>query len=88
VYTTYADANSLDLTIGGDRYGISMIDGACSLEINHLDYDFIRNVENEYLVLTVEKPIRLDGAEGDSRHVVLDRGSVLIFTLEKPKPSK
>ena len=80
-YTTYADANALDLTIGKDSYRFSVIDGSCEGEIAFLRYDFIRNEENEYLVLTVEKPIRLDGAEGNSRHVVLDPGSVLIFTL-------
>jgi hypothetical protein len=87
-YTTYADANSLDLTFGEDRYGISMIDGACFYDINHLHYDFVRNAENEYLVLTVENPIRLDGAEGNPRHAVLKPGSVLVFTFKKPKPAK
>jgi len=87
-YTTYADANALDLTIGKDSYRFSVIDGSCEGEIAFLRYDFIRNEENEYLVLTVEKPIRLDGAQGSTRYAVLKPGSALIFNLKRPKPSE
>lgn len=84
-YTTYADANALSLTIGESTYEFSVIDGGCDAEIAFLRYDFLRDEEREYLVLTVEKPIRLDGENDHTKQVVLNPGSVLVISLRKPE---
>lgn len=87
-YTTYAAANALRLEIGGEVYGRSSIDGGCDEGIDFLNFDFVQDEKNEYLVLAVTEPLRLDGVKDSAKVAVLSPGSVLVLKFEKPAPSE
>ena len=57
--------------------------GGCDEGIEFLNYDFLHDEKNEYLVLTVTEPLRLPAAKDDSKCAVLTPGSVLIFTIQR-----
>lgn len=85
VYNTYNGANALAVTIGGDTYEYSHIDGGCDEGMPSLKYEYLQDEKNEYLILVVEKPIRFNGGQDTPGHAMLKTGSVLVFSHERPK---
>jgi hypothetical protein len=58
-YETYAYANSIGIEFKGEYYDLSLIDGACDLVINGLEYSYESEKSTEYLIIRVTKEIEL-----------------------------
>ena len=58
-YQTYADAHSFGIEINETKYELSLIDGACDLVINGLEYLYETESNTEYLILRFSKKIEL-----------------------------
>ncbi|MCD8178700.1 MAG: hypothetical protein LUE98_15290 [Tannerellaceae bacterium] len=81
-YTTYAMANYLEITTGSQTFSLGGIDGACDSIINGLSYDYAAEKEAEYLILAVQKEIRLL-AEDRKSHLLLLPNSTLVFAVKR-----
>jgi hypothetical protein len=58
-YETYAYANSIGIEFKGEYYDLSLIDGACDLVINGLEYSYKSENSAEYLIIRITKEIEL-----------------------------
>ena len=58
-YETYASANSFGIELSGEYYDLSLIDGACDLVINGLEYSYESEKSTEYLIIRITKEIEL-----------------------------
>ena len=58
-YETYAYANSIGIEYNGEYYDLSLIDGACDLVINGLEYSYESEKSAEYLIIRITKEIDL-----------------------------
>lgn len=58
-YETYAYANSIGIELKGEYYDLSLIDGACDLVINGLEYSYESENSAEYLIIRITKEIEL-----------------------------
>ena len=58
-YETYAYANSIGIEFNGEYYNLSLIDGACDLVINGLEYSYESEKTTEYLIIRITKEIEL-----------------------------
>lgn len=58
-YTTYATANRLTIQYQGQEFAIGIIDGACDMAIDGLNWKYLNEKDTEYLILTVNKELYL-----------------------------
>ncbi|SHI95306.1 hypothetical protein [Algibacter luteus] len=58
-YETYAYSNSIGIEYNGEYYDLSLIDGACDLIINGLEYSYESEKSAEYLIIRITKEIKL-----------------------------
>ena len=58
-YETYAFANTFGIELNGDWFDLSLIDGACDLIINGLEYSYESEKSTEYLIIRITKKIEL-----------------------------
>ena len=58
-YETYAYANSIGIELNGEYYNFSLIDGACDLAINGLEYSYESEKNAEYLIIRITKEVEL-----------------------------
>jgi len=93
-YLTYSAANDIRLTIGSNMYILSLIDGACMLAIDGLDYEYIPDGDKELLILHFSDKVFLypaaqcNGPCGYSLKepypaIYISKGSTLIFYIKK-----
>ncbi|WP_143032167.1 hypothetical protein [Tenacibaculum sp. MAR_2009_124] len=80
-YQTYGSANSLSIRFRGGLYELSLIDGACDLIINGLEYSYKSEKSAEYLILRITKEIKLDKNHEESIKLLPD--STLIFAIQR-----
>ena len=58
-YETYAWANAISILINNEWYRLSLIDGACDMAINGIEFLYKAEMSAEYLVLRVSKELTL-----------------------------
>src|ERR1035437_777912 len=58
-YRTYAMANALYINFGGTKYQLSLIDGACDVVINGLEYEYKTSQGKELLILNFTDKVGL-----------------------------
>ena len=62
-YSTYANANKLQIKIGDDLYEVSTIDGACDSKIPGIEATYHVEKNKEYLVLRFSCKVILDNIQ-------------------------
>ncbi|MDO5981762.1 hypothetical protein [Flavivirga spongiicola] len=82
-YQTYGSANSFGIEFKGQFYELSLIDGACDLIINGLEYSYESEKNAEYLIIRITKEIRLKNPYRKSISVLPN--STLIFAIKRNK---
>jgi len=83
-YTTYATANAISITISGQEYGFSFIDGGCDLVFKNLEYEYKPTEKTEQLKLSFTKEIGLSLPKNCGNPVVfIQSGSNLVFDMVK-----
>jgi hypothetical protein len=85
IYKTYAAANALKIQFKGEWYELSLIDGACDMVINGLEYEYKTESSAEYLILRVVRPINLNNAYNskERKTICLMPNSVLIIVIKR-----
>ncbi|MFI1742972.1 hypothetical protein [Thalassobellus sediminis] len=86
-YQTYGSANSFGIEFKGEFYELSLIDGACDLIINGLEYSYESEKSTEYLILRVTKEIELKNSYKSQvrKSIKLMPNSTLIFAIKRKK---
>lgn len=83
-YSTYNLANALSITIGSNKYALSLFDGACWDVINGLEYEYVLNGERELLIIHFSDRVKLSDLKCDTPQVFyIQKGSTLIFNIKK-----
>lgn len=89
-YETYAMANELIITLSFGTFQAGLIDGACDLLIKGLSYYYKAEKDTEYLILRVEKPIKMtnffslpDNMRSKEQNIFLEPNSTLIFAIKR-----
>ncbi|MEO1383290.1 MAG: hypothetical protein AAFV78_08675 [Bacteroidota bacterium] len=82
-YANYASANALKIILGDKVYQLSLIDGACDMEINHLEYTYKAEKTAEYLILRASEPIYLRTYEQNPERITLLPASTLVFAMKR-----
>jgi hypothetical protein len=82
-YRTYAMANALYINLGGTKYQLSLIDGACDNVINGLEYEYKTTPGKELLILNFTDKVGLfvDRSYKDPE-LFIQKGSTLVFTID------
>jgi hypothetical protein len=85
IYTTYAYANSLFISIKGTPFKITLIDGACLGIINGLDYSYLADNDKEILFIFFSKDVGLwpDRKGKKDRELFILKGSMLCFSINR-----
>jgi hypothetical protein len=86
-YETYAYANSLGIELNGEWFDLSLIDGACDLVINGLEYSYESGKSAEYLIIRITKEIELmNSYKNKVRKVIkLLPNSTIVFAINWKK---
>lgn len=79
-YSVLNTANEITITLAGEEYSITTIDGACDIQISGLDFYFKKEEETEYLILTAKKELVLQNEERKKTIKVLPK-SVMIWAV-------
>lgn len=79
-YSVLNTANEITITLAGEEYSISTIDGACDVQINGLDFYFKKEAQTEYLILTAKKELLLKNEESKKTIKILPK-SVMIWAI-------
>ena len=83
-YRTYAMANALYINLGGTKYQLSLIDGACDNVINGLEYEYKTAPGKELLILNFTDKVGLfiDRSYKEPE-LFIQKGSILVFSMKK-----
>ena len=86
-YQTYGSANSFGIEFKGEFYELSLIDGACDLIINGLEYSYESEKNAEYLIIRVTKEIELKNSYKSKvrKSIKVLPNSTLIFAIKRNK---
>ena len=86
-YETYAYANSIGIEYNGEYYDLSLIDGACDLVINGLEYSYESEKSAEYLIIRITKEIDLMNHYDSKirKTIKLLPNSTLVITINRNK---
>ena len=86
-YQTYGSANSFGIEFKGEFYELSLIDGACDLIINGLEYSYESEKSAEYLIIRVTKEIELKNSYKSQvrKSIKVLPNSTLIFAIKRNK---
>ena len=86
-YETYATANSFGIQISGEYYELSLIDGACDLVINGLEYYYESEKSAEYLIIRITKDIELINSYKNKvrKSIKILPNSTLVFAINRNK---
>ena len=86
-YETYAYANSIGIEFNGEYYNLSLIDGACDLVINGLEYSYQSEKNAEYLIIRITKEIELMNRYDSKirKAINLLPNSTLVFAINRNK---
>ncbi|MAN28811.1 MULTISPECIES: hypothetical protein [Mesonia] len=86
-YQTYGSANSFGIDFKGEFYELSLIDGACDLIINGLEYSYEPEKSTEYLIIRINKEIELKNSYKSKtrKSIKLLPNSTLIFAIKRNK---
>ena len=86
-YQTYGSANSFGIEFKGEFYELSLIDGACDLIINGLEYSYESEKSAEYLIIRVTKEIELKNSYKSKvrKSIRVLPNSTLIFAIKRNK---
>ncbi len=86
-YETYAYANSIGIEFKGGYYDLSLIDGACDLVINGLEYSYESEKSAEYLIIRITKEIKLMNRYDSKirKAIKLLPNSTLVFAINRNK---
>ena len=86
-YQTYGLANSFGIEYKGEFYELSLIDGACDLIINGLEYSYESEKSTEYLIIQVTKEIELKNSYKSKvrKSIKVIPNSTLIFATKRNK---
>ena len=86
-YQTYGSANSFGIEFKGEFYELSLIDGACDLIINGLEYSYKSEKSAEYLIIQVTKEIELKNSYKSKvrKSIIVMPNSTLIFAIKRNK---
>ncbi|PNW26032.1 hypothetical protein [Formosa algae] len=86
-YETYASANSIGIEISGEYYDLSLIDGACDLVINGLEYSYESEKSAEYLIIRITKEIELMNRYDSKirKAIKILPNSTLVFAINRNK---
>jgi hypothetical protein len=86
-YQTYGSANSFGIEFKGEFYELSLIDGACDLIINGLEYSYESEKSTEYLIIQVTKEIELKNSYKSKvrKSIKVMPNSTLIFAIKRNK---
>lgn len=84
-YQTYGSANSFGIELKGEYYEFSLIDGACDLIINGLEYSYLSEKDAEYLIIRITKPIKLTNNYKNKvlKSIKILPSSTLIFAIKR-----
>ena len=84
-YETYASANSFGIELNGEYYDLSIIDGACDLIINGLEYSYESEKSAEYLIIRITKEIELMNSHKNKvrKSIKVLPNSTLIFAIKR-----
>ncbi len=84
-YKTYGSANSFGIEFDGEFYELSLIDGACDLIINGLEYSYEMEKSTEYLILRITKQIELKNSYKSKvrKSIKILPNSILIFAIRR-----
>lgn len=84
-YETYASANSFGIELSGEYYDLSLIDGACDLVINGLEYSYESEKSAEYLIIRITKEIKLMNSYKSKvrKSIKILPNSTLIFVINR-----
>ncbi|MEO0584418.1 MAG: hypothetical protein AAF135_19550 [Bacteroidota bacterium] len=82
-YANYASANALKIMLGDKVYQLSLIDGACDMEINHLEYTYKAEKTAEYLILRASDSISLRTYEQTPVRITLLPNSTVVFAMKR-----
>ncbi len=84
-YETYALANSIGIEFNGEYYDLSLIDGACDLIINGLEYSYESEKSTEYLIIRVTKEIQLMNSYKTNvrKSIKILPNSTLVFAINR-----
>lgn len=74
-------SNAFSLQLNGLKYEQSLIDGACDMVIDGLEYNFYQEQGVEYLTLLFTKPVRLYHLETE-KYITVQPNSYLLFTIK------
>lgn len=86
-YETYAFANSFGIELNGEWFNLSLIDGACDLVINGIEYSYESEKSAEYLIIRITKEIELmNNYKNEIRKSIkLLPNSTLVFAIHRKK---
>jgi len=86
-YETYASANSFGIELSGKYYNLSLIDGACDLVINGLEYSYESEKNAEYLIIRITKEIKLMNSYKSKvrKSIKILPNSTLVFAINRNK---
>ncbi len=82
-YANYASANALKITLGDKVYQLNLINGACDMEINHLEYTYKAEKTAEYLILRASQPISLRTYAQNPEKITLLPASTVVFAMKR-----
>ncbi|MCD2259135.1 hypothetical protein [Psychroserpens luteolus] len=86
-YETYASANLIGIEINGEYYSLSLIDRACDLVINGLEYSYESEKNAEYLIIRITKEIELMNSYKSKvrKSIKILPNSTLVFAISRNK---
>lgn len=86
-YQTYGSANSFGIELSGEFYILSLIDGACDLAINGLEYSYESEKSTEYLIIRITKEIELINSYKSKvrKSIKILPNSTLVFAINRNK---
>ncbi|WP_445722399.1 hypothetical protein [Flavobacterium sp.] len=86
-YKTYATANGLEIELNGEIFDLSLIDGACDLVINGLEYSYESEKNAEYLIIHFTKEVHLlNSYESKVRKkITIMPNSTIVFAINRNK---
>lgn len=84
-YITYASSNSFTLELNKEHFQLSLIDGACDLIINGLEYSYASEKSTEFLIITFTKEVVLLNNNNDNagKSVKILPHSTLVIAINR-----